>query len=156
FAPGAVLLQTRHAPVVAGSREESGCTGIGPCVAVGALAPGAVLLQKGHAPAVRSPRRAGAQGLGPVSLWEPPPRGRRGAWQTRLIAAWALDPAHAAPTIGAAFQFFRSFIYVMRILLFLATNLAVVLVASITLSLLGVGSIHDGQGGMNLQALLIF
>src|SRR5690606_8425851 len=67
-------------PVVAGSREESGCTGIGPCVVVGALAPGAVLLQKGHAPAVRSPRRAGAQGLGPVSLWEPPPRGRRGAW----------------------------------------------------------------------------
>ena len=44
----------------------------------------------------------------------------------------------------------------MRILLFLATNLAIVLVASITLSLLGVGSIHDGQGGMNLQALLIF
>lgn len=44
----------------------------------------------------------------------------------------------------------------MRIFLFLATNLAVVLVASITLSLLGVGSIHDGQGGMNLQALLIF
>src|SRR5690606_13214182 len=42
----------------------------------------------------------------------------------------------------------------MRILLFLATNLAVVLVASITLSQLGVGSIHDGQGGMNLQALL--
>ncbi|GAA6130332.1 protease HtpX [Halopseudomonas sabulinigri] len=44
----------------------------------------------------------------------------------------------------------------MRILLFLATNIAVVLVASITLSLLGVGNIHDGQGGMNLQALLIF
>lgn len=44
----------------------------------------------------------------------------------------------------------------MRILLFLATNLAVILVASITLSLLGVGSVHDGQGGMNLQSLLIF
>lgn len=44
----------------------------------------------------------------------------------------------------------------MRILLFLATNLAIVLVASVTLSLLGVGRIHDGQGGMNLQALLIF
>ena len=44
----------------------------------------------------------------------------------------------------------------MRILLFLATNIAVVLVASITLSLLGVGNIHNGQGGMNLQALLIF
>ncbi|WP_304638510.1 protease HtpX [Pseudomonas sp.] len=43
----------------------------------------------------------------------------------------------------------------MRILLFLATNLAIVLVASITLSLLGLG-IHDGQGGMNLQGLLIF
>ena len=44
----------------------------------------------------------------------------------------------------------------MRILLFLATNIAVILVASVTLSLLGVGSIHDGQGGMNLQSLLIF
>ena len=44
----------------------------------------------------------------------------------------------------------------MRIVLFLATNLAVILVASITLSLLGVGSVHDGQGGMNLQSLLIF
>ena len=44
----------------------------------------------------------------------------------------------------------------MRILLFLATNIAVVLVASVTLSLLGVGNIHNGQGGMNLQALLIF
>lgn len=44
----------------------------------------------------------------------------------------------------------------MRILLFLATNLAIILVASVTLSLLGVGSVHDGQGGMNLQSLLIF
>ncbi len=44
----------------------------------------------------------------------------------------------------------------MRILLFLATNLAVLAVASVTLSLLGVGSVHDGQGGMNLQSLLIF
>ncbi|QJD57879.1 protease HtpX [Pseudomonas sp. gcc21] len=44
----------------------------------------------------------------------------------------------------------------MRIVLFLATNLAIILVASVTLSLLGVGSVHDGQGGMNLQSLLIF
>jgi len=44
----------------------------------------------------------------------------------------------------------------MRILLFLATNLAILVVASITLSLLGVGSVHDGQGGMNLMSLLIF
>lgn len=44
----------------------------------------------------------------------------------------------------------------MRIVLFLATNLAIVLVASVTLSLLGVGSLHDGQGGMNLGSLLIF
>ena len=44
----------------------------------------------------------------------------------------------------------------MRILLFLATNVAVILVASVTLSLPGVGSVHDGQGGMNLQSLLIF
>ncbi|MFN3578929.1 MAG: protease HtpX [Pseudomonas sp.] len=44
----------------------------------------------------------------------------------------------------------------MRIFLFLATNLAILLVASVTMSLLGVGRIHDGQGGMNLQALLVF
>ncbi|AQZ95340.1 protease HtpX [Halopseudomonas phragmitis] len=43
----------------------------------------------------------------------------------------------------------------MRILLFLATNLAIVLVASITLSILGLG-IHDGQGGMDLTGLLVF
>ncbi|PAU86594.1 protease HtpX [Pseudomonas sp. WN033] len=43
----------------------------------------------------------------------------------------------------------------MRILLFLATNLAIVLVASITLSILGLG-IHDGQGGMDLAGLLVF
>ncbi len=34
----------------------------------------------------------------------------------------------------------------MRIILFLATNLAVILVASITLSLLGVGSYITNQG----------
>src|SRR5690606_30720832 len=44
----------------------------------------------------------------------------------------------------------------MRIVLFLATNLAILLVASVTLSLLGVGSTHDGQGGLNLTSLLIF
>ncbi|ADU65958.1 protease HtpX [Desulfurispirillum indicum] len=45
----------------------------------------------------------------------------------------------------------------MRILLFLATNLAVIVVASITLSLLGVGSILDASGtGLNLTSLLIF
>ncbi|PID42326.1 MAG: protease HtpX [Proteobacteria bacterium] len=43
-----------------------------------------------------------------------------------------------------------------RIALFLATNLAVVLVASITLNLLGVGRYLDAQGGLNLQALLVF
>jgi len=44
-----------------------------------------------------------------------------------------------------------------RVLLFLATNLAVIVVASITLSLLGVGSFLDESGtGLNLQALLIF
>lgn len=42
-----------------------------------------------------------------------------------------------------------------RVLLFLATNLAIIIVASITLSLLGVGSYLDGTG-LNLQALLIF
>ncbi|MBB5021070.1 protease HtpX [Desulfurispira natronophila] len=45
----------------------------------------------------------------------------------------------------------------MRILLFLATNLAVIVVASITLSLLGVGTILDESGtGLNLMNLLIF
>lgn len=43
----------------------------------------------------------------------------------------------------------------MRILLFLATNLAVVLVASITLSLLGVGSYMNAQG-LDYNNLLIF
>ncbi len=43
----------------------------------------------------------------------------------------------------------------MRILLFLATNLAVVLVASVTLSLLGVGSYMNAQG-LDYNNLLIF
>ena len=43
----------------------------------------------------------------------------------------------------------------MRIILFLMTNLAVVFVASITLSLLGVGS-YLTQQGINYQALLAF
>lgn len=44
-----------------------------------------------------------------------------------------------------------------RVLLFLATNLAIIIVASITLSILGVGSYLDETGtGLNLQALLIF
>lgn len=45
----------------------------------------------------------------------------------------------------------------MRIGLFLATNLAIVFVASITLNLLGVGSYLDQSGaGLNLTALLVF
>lgn len=45
----------------------------------------------------------------------------------------------------------------MRIVLFLATNLAVILVASITLSLLGVGSYFDqSAGGLNLGNLMVF
>ncbi|MEX0647368.1 MAG: protease HtpX [Balneolaceae bacterium] len=44
-----------------------------------------------------------------------------------------------------------------RVLLFLATNIAIIIVASITLSLLGVGSFLDETGtNLNLQALLIF
>src|SRR6056297_605424 len=44
-----------------------------------------------------------------------------------------------------------------RVLLFLATNLAIIIVASITLSILGVGSYLDETGtNLNLQALLIF
>ncbi|OED40565.1 zinc metalloprotease HtpX [Endozoicomonas sp. (ex Bugula neritina AB1)] len=42
-----------------------------------------------------------------------------------------------------------------RILLFLATNLAVILLASITLNILGVGSYLDNSG-LNLSSLLIF
>lgn len=44
----------------------------------------------------------------------------------------------------------------LRILLFLATNLAVVLVASITLSLLGVGNIHIQGNQLDMGNLLIF
>lgn len=44
----------------------------------------------------------------------------------------------------------------MRIILFLATNLAVVLVASITLSLLGVGSFHAQGGQLDMTNLMIF
>lgn len=44
----------------------------------------------------------------------------------------------------------------LRILLFLATNLAVVLVASITLSLLGVGSFHAQGNQLDMGALLAF
>lgn len=45
----------------------------------------------------------------------------------------------------------------LRIILFLATNLAVVLVASITLSLLGVGSyLERNSNGLDLSNLLVF
>ncbi|HEY7773516.1 MAG TPA: protease HtpX [Marinagarivorans sp.] len=44
----------------------------------------------------------------------------------------------------------------MRIALFLGTNLAVILVASITLNLLGVGRYLDQSGGLDLQSLLAF
>lgn len=44
-----------------------------------------------------------------------------------------------------------------RVLLFLGTNLAIIVVASITMSILGVGSFLDETGtNLNLQALLIF
>ena len=44
----------------------------------------------------------------------------------------------------------------MRIVLFLATNLAVIAVASITLSLLGVGSYLEAGNNLNLQNLMAF
>lgn len=44
----------------------------------------------------------------------------------------------------------------MRIVLFLLTNLAVVLVASVTLQLLGFNGIQTSGGTLDLQALLIF
>lgn len=44
-----------------------------------------------------------------------------------------------------------------RVILFLGTNLAIIVVASITLNLLGVGTFLDDSGtNLNLQALLIF
>jgi heat shock protein HtpX len=44
-----------------------------------------------------------------------------------------------------------------RIILFLATNIAILLVLGITLQLLGVESLLDEQGvGLNMQALLIY
>ena len=43
-----------------------------------------------------------------------------------------------------------------RIFLFIATNLAIVILLSITLRLLGVDSLFNGQGGLNFTALLIF
>ena len=44
----------------------------------------------------------------------------------------------------------------LRIALFLMTNLAIIVVAGITLSLLGVTTYFDAQGGLNLTNLLIF
>lgn len=44
----------------------------------------------------------------------------------------------------------------MRIALFLLTNLAIIVVASLTLNILGVGSYLDSAGGLNLTNLLIF
>ena len=45
----------------------------------------------------------------------------------------------------------------MRILLFIATNLAILFVANITLSLLGFNSIMAANGiDLDLQALLVF
>ncbi len=43
-----------------------------------------------------------------------------------------------------------------RVLLFLATNFAIIIVLSITLRLLGIDSILASSGGLNLTALLIF
>jgi len=43
-----------------------------------------------------------------------------------------------------------------RILLFVTTNIAIILILSIVLNLLGVDGILDGRGGLNLTSLLIF
>ena len=44
-----------------------------------------------------------------------------------------------------------------RVFLFIATNLAIIVLLSITLRILGVGSILDEQGvNLNLNALLVF
>ncbi|MCG8671092.1 MAG: protease HtpX, partial [Pseudomonadales bacterium] len=44
----------------------------------------------------------------------------------------------------------------LRVMLFLATNLAVIVVASIVLSLLGFSGAHQPGGGLNLTSLLLF
>lgn len=44
----------------------------------------------------------------------------------------------------------------LRVMLFLATNLAVLVVAGFVLSLLGISSTHQPGGGLDLQNLLIF
>ena len=44
----------------------------------------------------------------------------------------------------------------MRIALFLATNLAIIIVASVTLNILGVQHYLDQNGQLNLTSLLIF
>jgi heat shock protein HtpX len=55
------------------------------------------------------------------------------------------------------FYFFSGVIIMMRIALFLATNMAILLLASITLSLLGFDSIMAANGiDLNLSALLVF
>ena len=43
-----------------------------------------------------------------------------------------------------------------RILLFIGTNLAVIVLLNITMRILGVDRILDAQGGLDLNALLIF
>jgi len=43
-----------------------------------------------------------------------------------------------------------------RILLFIVTNIAVLLVLNVTLSLLGVNRILDAQGGLSMSSLLVF
>src|SRR5690242_935431 len=43
-----------------------------------------------------------------------------------------------------------------RVLLFLATNIAILIVLNITLRLLGVDRIIDQSGGLNFNALLVF
>src|SRR5436190_22401956 len=43
-----------------------------------------------------------------------------------------------------------------RIFLFLVTNLAIVLMLTIVLSILGVGSGYIGPGGLDIQSLMIF
>ena len=43
-----------------------------------------------------------------------------------------------------------------RIFLFLLTNLAIVVMLTIVLSILGVGSGYVGPGGLDIQSLMIF
>jgi heat shock protein HtpX len=61
----------------------------------------------------------------------------------------------AGPILQVGFDSNQNEAFMKRILLFLATNIAVLFVLSVTLHLLGIDSMLDQSGGLNMTALLI-